>query len=70
MVNWKGFRRKGSSLMQYAEICLEKPERRKETNTTVNDSTEIRTRYALSSTAHRHHQPIRQVPVVDTTLLT
>ena len=66
MVNWKGFRRKDCSLRKYAEICLEKPE--KKGNTTVNDSTEIRTRHALSSNAHRHHQPIRQVPVVDTTL--
>jgi len=29
MVNWKGFSRKGCSLKQYAEIYLEKPERKK-----------------------------------------
>jgi hypothetical protein len=37
MVNWKGFRRKCSSLRQYAEICMEKPETNKLTNEPVND---------------------------------
>jgi len=39
MVNWKGFRKKDCSLRKYAEIWLEKPEKKR--NTTVKDSTEI-----------------------------